>query len=208
MNRKRFLLLSCAVICCLVMNAQSGSIVAMEYWLDGQIANKQPLTTTTAEISIADLSPGFHHISVRSQDDKGLWSSVLTKYFIIPRATTAATITHYCYWFDDDTDNVVTCEYTGSVDLIEINLSGLSYYTEHKFYLATCDSKGAYSTVLEEVFIIEPIATGEAMPQDKVQSSKFKVQSEEWYSIDGQKLNGRPTERGVYIRNGKKVVVN
>ena len=27
-----------------------------------------------------------------------------------------------------------------------------------------------------------------------------------WYSVDGVKLNGEPTKAGVYIRNGKKVV--
>ena len=29
-----------------------------------------------------------------------------------------------------------------------------------------------------------------------------------WYDLSGRKLQGRPTEKGVYIRNGKKVVVN
>ncbi|MBR1468938.1 MAG: homoserine O-succinyltransferase, partial [Prevotella sp.] len=27
-----------------------------------------------------------------------------------------------------------------------------------------------------------------------------------WYSLDGKKLNGEPTKKGVYIRNGRKVV--
>jgi hypothetical protein len=40
----------------------------------------------------------------------------------------------------------------------------------------------------------------------KVQSSKFKVQSEEWYTIDGRNLKGMPTAKGVYIHNGKAVV--
>lgn len=31
--------------------------------------------------------------------------------------------------------------------------------------------------------------------------------SDEWYSVDGQKLNQRPTKRGLYIHNGQKVVV-
>ena len=29
----------------------------------------------------------------------------------------------------------------------------------------------------------------------------------EWYSLDGRKLNGVPTEKGLYIANGKKVMV-
>ena len=30
----------------------------------------------------------------------------------------------------------------------------------------------------------------------------------EWYSLDGRKLNGKPTQRGIYINNGRKVAVN
>ncbi|MCR4853455.1 MAG: hypothetical protein K5893_07685 [Prevotella sp.] len=336
MNRKRFLLLSCAIVCCMVMKAQNGSISAMEYWLDGQIANKQPLTTTTAEIDIGNLSPGFHFISVRAQDDKGLWSSVQTRCFLIPRPTSVATsitameywldgqfankqqltstmaeidienlspgfhcisvrsqddqglwssvqtrcfliprstsvatsitameywldgqfankqtlsgsvaeidienlspgfhcisvrsqddiglwssvqtrffmvprveetatITHYCYWFNDETDNIVTCPYTGPVNLVEIDVSGLRRHVEHKISLVTRDSKGAYSMVMEEVFIIEPIATGISSLQDGEGQMH-----EEWFSLDGKKLNGRPTEQGIYIRNGKKVIL-
>ena len=29
-----------------------------------------------------------------------------------------------------------------------------------------------------------------------------------WWTLDGRKLNGRPSQKGIYIRNGKKVVVN
>ena len=54
------------------------------------------------------------------------------------------------------------------------------------------------------------ISTGisEASPQDIVQCSKFKVQSQEWYTIDGRRLNGKPTKKGVYINNGKKAIVD
>ena len=34
-----------------------------------------------------------------------------------------------------------------------------------------------------------------------------KLNMENYYSIDGRKLSGEPTQKGVYIRNGKKVVV-
>ena len=30
--------------------------------------------------------------------------------------------------------------------------------------------------------------------------------NDSWYSIDGRKLSGEPTQKGVYIRNGKKIV--
>ena len=47
------------------------------------------------------------------------------------------------------------------------------------------------------------IATG----LNQVTSDKSQVQSNEWYTIDGRKLNGMPMKKGVYIQNGKKVMV-
>jgi hypothetical protein len=29
----------------------------------------------------------------------------------------------------------------------------------------------------------------------------------QWYDLNGRKLDGKPTKKGVYIQNGKKVVV-
>ena len=29
----------------------------------------------------------------------------------------------------------------------------------------------------------------------------------EWYSLDGRKLSGKPTKKGLYINGGKKVVI-
>ena len=58
-----------------------------------------------------------------------------------------------------------------------------------------------------KIFILNNfgITTGEAI---QVTSDKKQVTCEVWYSISGQKLSGRPAERGFYIRNGKKIVVN
>jgi hypothetical protein len=39
-----------------------------------------------------------------------------------------------------------------------------------------------------------------------VQRSTFNVQRDVWYTLDGRKINGQPTQRGLYIVNGKKVV--
>jgi hypothetical protein len=37
-------------------------------------------------------------------------------------------------------------------------------------------------------------------------SNKSQVTSNEWYSVDGRKIGGNPTKKGVYIHNGKTVV--
>lgn len=39
------------------------------------------------------------------------------------------------------------------------------------------------------------------------QRESVKDQSEEWFTIDGQKLSGKPTKKGVYIHNSRAVVL-
>jgi hypothetical protein len=43
---------------------------------------------------------------------------------------------------------------------------------------------------------------------NQVTSDKSQVTSDEWYTIDGRKLNGMPAKKGIYIHNGKKGVVH
>jgi len=46
-------------------------------------------------------------------------------------------------------------------------------------------------------------ATGIADVRNKMSDAV----TEDWYSLDGRKLQGRPTKKGLYLLNGKKVVV-
>ena len=41
-----------------------------------------------------------------------------------------------------------------------------------------------------------------------IDNGQFTIDNSDdaWYSLDGKKLNGEPTKKGVYIRNGKKIV--
>ena len=36
---------------------------------------------------------------------------------------------------------------------------------------------------------------------------KVKVTDDAWYTLQGARLNGKPTQRGIYIHGGKKVAV-
>jgi hypothetical protein len=38
-------------------------------------------------------------------------------------------------------------------------------------------------------------------------SGERGVMSEKWFTIDGRLIDGVPTKKGLYIKNGKKVVV-
>ena len=54
-----------------------------------------------------------------------------------------------------------------------------------------------------KLYVVNGITTGEAL---QVTSDKSQVTSEGWYTIDGRKINGKPTKKGIYIRNGKAIV--
>ncbi|MBR7017614.1 MAG: BspA family leucine-rich repeat surface protein [Prevotella sp.] len=56
-------------------------------------------------------------------------------------------------------------------------------------------------------YFTEP-TTGIATGLNQVPSDKSQVQSYEWYTIDGRKLNEVPAKKGIYIQNGRAVLKN
>ena len=68
---------------------------------------------------------------------------------------------------------------------------------------AVVDANG--NVITGRVVISKPL--GIATSIDQVTSEKTQVTSDEWFTIDGRKLNGKPNAKGVYIQNGKKTVV-
>ena len=59
---------------------------------------------------------------------------------------------------------------------------------------------------LPEMKVVIRSASGETTsltpnPSPKGEGSGY------WYSIDGRKLSGKPTKKGLYIHNGKKIVM-
>ena len=42
----------------------------------------------------------------------------------------------------------------------------------------------------------------------EVNASGFRLNgSDAWYTLDGRRLQGKPTKSGMYINNGKKIVI-
>ena len=52
-------------------------------------------------------------------------------------------------------------------------------------------------------------ANGEttAIGTHDTKTGEMTIDSEAWYTLDGVRLSGKPTQKGLYINNGKKVVV-
>ena len=126
------------------------AITQREYCIDGNVAARTSLGESPAVISIGSLLPGLHSYSIRVKDDAGLWSSAVTKYFIIPSATESSSvaIARYMYWIDGDVANCVTGNVTGSA--IGIDFSSLSEGT-HTLSWQVGDTKGAWGRQVNKV---------------------------------------------------------
>ena len=65
-------------------------------------------------------------------------------------------------------------------------------------YLHQAASSPSYSSV------IQLVNTGEITNINGVERD---ADEGDWYDMSGRKLNGRPTKKGVYIQNNKKIVI-
>jgi hypothetical protein len=99
------------------------------------------------------------------------------------------------------------CEYTSGT----IYVMGKPEGKEMGFYEYT----GAYIPGGKAFIILEPSASAPTRGLSFVEEEVTNIESvdsgeltvDNWYKLSGVKLEGEPTERGVYIHNGRKEVV-
>ena len=133
-----------------------------EYWFDG---NRSSLVTKSisarkildlsSSFSTSDLEPGLHYISFRTRDKDGHWSSVLSKFFMVPEDNPSIVnrIVEWEYWYNNDYSSVVS----GSLSSAVIDLSAMINTTAlnegfNQVNLRFKDEQGTYSSVLSRFF--------------------------------------------------------
>ena len=182
------------------------TISKTEYWFDGDALNRTDLGTSVATIDLTELSTGLHSITVRTQDDTGVWSIPVTQYFVkMAEELPAATITQCVYWFDDDNEHAVSLPLMAPDGIVEITELGTMESGDHTLTWMVGDSYGRWSQPVTEAFSIVITGIGGVNGEDS-QSTNLES-NEGWYTLSGQKLPGRPAQTGIYIFNGRKVVV-
>ena len=88
-----------------------------------------------------------------------------------------------------------------------------SYLSANKAYLDLTKIPASSAKVFDGMLFFdeenEQGVTTEALEHLNNQSGMIMdtIGKQEWYTLDGRKLSGRPLEKGVYISNGRKVVV-
>ena len=51
------------------------------------------------------------------------------------------------------------------------------------------------------------IEIGETTNLVSIDNGQLTIDNDVWYTLDGRKLNGKPTQKGIYVNGGRKVVV-
>ena len=174
------MLIAAATLMCTAATAQK-TIAERQYWIDGNITEAQVLAESPTSISIGDLKPGLHSLTVRVKDSEGLWSSQVARYFIVPFVSTSATsnsIEKHQYWIDGDLQAAVTSISQPSAIVIENLKPGL-----HSLTVRVQDNAGVWSSQVAKYFIVPFAST----------SIADKTIKEHQYWIDGQ-IEARVTQ--------------
>ena len=69
------------------------------------------------------------------------------------------------------------------------------------------EADGTWTFSMPTSDVVEVRVEYETIPTGiKSGADEGRTKQESWYTIDGRKLNGKPSQRGVYISNGRKIV--
>ena len=183
-----------------VASPSATAIVQCEYWFDGNTAERRS-EEDFGELVLENLEAGVHTITLRAKDDLNVWSSPVTRYFVITAQKVPAELTRCVYWFDNDAEHIYSAPLSGSIGIVEISIIDLMDRGEHTMTWAVVDSEGRMSNTMTETFYI--IVDG----MKTIDNGKLTIDDEPWYTLSGVKLNARPTETGIYIWKGRKMIV-
>ena len=130
-------------------------IVKHQYWIDGKLEAQVTQGDPIRLIGIEGLNPGLHSLTVRVQDNTGVWSSQVAKYFIKPYTEISVEdkeIVQHQYWIDGNVDAIVTLNQKDPIDVIDIE--GLKQGL-HSLTVRVKDNTGVWSSQVAKYFIVK-----------------------------------------------------
>ena len=113
----------------------------------------------------------------------------------------------YCLVLDD----IFVFYYDGVIS--DYDWVTIDNVTDHPYVITGLEDGAEYEVQMK----VEPLSWGASTyfttpngistDLHQVTSDKSQVTSDEWYTIDGRKLNGMPAKKGIYIQNGQKRII-
>jgi uncharacterized repeat protein (TIGR02543 family) len=91
------------------------------------------------------------------------------------------------------------------------NIKPFRAYLKYAGELTGTQGASARRTSAEElpevIDIVWKSASGEATGITTTNLTNFTNAADAWYSLDGRRLSGEPTKKGMYLNNGKKIII-
>ena len=161
MNRtKHFGLSLLALLCCIVVTAQTTAVTECEYWIDQQFDSRQTANMSAGELTtqfnMSALPLGLHSLALRTRTGDGRWSPVLVKYFLVPQpgSTQENNLAGYEYWIDGNYNNKATGTFSaGGIITTDLDMSSLPVGL-HSISFRALDDNGHVSSVLVKYFLV------------------------------------------------------
>ena len=92
-----------------------------------------------------------------------------------------------------------------------VRIKPMRCYLENESFAGARGAKRAAAEPLPETIKVRLIsANGEVTGIGTLQTKtgEFTLDNEAWYSLDGRRIVGKPSAKGIYVNNGKKVIIN
>ena len=177
-------------------------IVEYQYWFDDNFSNVSSIPTTmqsilalNTNIQTTGLFLGLHKLHFRTKDYNGVYSSVISNYFIKTSESNIIinNLVQYEFWFDDDYASAVKQTIPSQSTFIYNNTINASSLINglHKLNFRFQDNGGQWSSVLSQYFV-----------RNTNQSQGNNVQYEYWFDNDyATKINQPISNQPSYLLN-------
>ena len=186
----------------------------IEYFFDedpgygqGRTLNHINIGDNLLSLDITDIETGVHVLSLRSQDVAGRWSSTLSRPVYVVKPAGEVVAVEYFFDADPGYGNAISVKLPSDLSApfaVDIPVDKLSMGT-HVFCIRSKDTNGHWSFVRsEEIEVVETSGIDRILMSDE----QIDVYDLRGHKVDiGTYSHRRRLEKGVYIINGRKVIV-
>jgi pimeloyl-ACP methyl ester carboxylesterase len=186
----------------------SAANINYRYWFDNNFNQSVTSASSTESINLSLnldlLSDGYHQLNFQSQDGTGLWSSVVSQYFIKNNAA-AVQLRYFKYWFNNNFANAKTKSVgvDGTGDFVSlIDLEGLSN-GRHQINYQFCDHQDQWTAILSDSITVGPILN-HLSEFPEIHLDKSQIMQGQKDSIWGDRLTTNGQVR-ISIRRGQEL---
>jgi hypothetical protein len=159
--------------CCMALGVMAQpNIVAAEYFIDTDpglgggtaiaLTPGSDLGNINFNANITSVSPGIHHLFLRSLDAEGKWSVTARQLFIKLDEADASNINYVEYFIDTDPGfgNATAVPVTPGQDIASVNIDASIASLDigiHNFFLRSKNTSGKWSVTARQLFVKIPL---------------------------------------------------